>query len=160
MSKKWYTMPVAVHLFVMKGSEILLLRRFNTGYEDGNYSVPAGHVESGEEVVTAAIREAHEECGILIDRNDLQVVGAMHRNSSEERIDFFLSTTRWSGEIVNAEPDKCDELKWVDMDHLPDNLIPYVRKAMENARSGQWFDSFGFENVPQKENNRQGHNSA
>jgi 8-oxo-dGTP diphosphatase len=48
--------PVAVHLFFLRDpDQVLLLRRCNTDYEDGNYSVIAGHVESGE-TVTAAIR--------------------------------------------------------------------------------------------------------
>jgi 8-oxo-dGTP diphosphatase len=144
MSKKWFMMPVAVHLFLLKGTEILLLRRYNTGYEDGNYSVPAGHVDGGEEIKHAAIREANEECGILIQEEDLQVVGVMHRNSSEERIDFFLATTRWSGEIINTEPDKCDELVWADIEQLPANMIPYVRQAIRNYQNGAWFDSFGW----------------
>jgi 8-oxo-dGTP diphosphatase len=144
MGKKWFMMPVAVHLFLLKGTEILLLRRYNTGYEDGNYSVPAGHVDGNEEVKHAAIREAQEECGIAIDEADLQVVGVMHRKSAEERIDFFLATTRWSGEITNTEPDKCDELVWVDIQQLPANMIPYVRQAIHNYQSGEWFDSFGW----------------
>lgn len=44
--RKYFTMPVAVHLFLLRGNEILLLRRYNTGYEDGNYSVPAGQRHS------------------------------------------------------------------------------------------------------------------
>lgn len=137
-------MPVAVHLFLVRGTEILLLRRYNTGYEDGNYSVPAGHLDGGEEVVAGAIREAKEECGIEIEPSDLQVAGVMHRRSTDERIDFFLVTSRWSGEIINCEPEKCDELRWVDMDQLPTNIIPYVRQGISNYRRGQWFDSFGW----------------
>jgi 8-oxo-dGTP diphosphatase len=58
--------PVAVHLFFLRDKQILLLRRFKTGYEDGNYSVVAGHVDTGESVTQAAIREANEEVGVII----------------------------------------------------------------------------------------------
>lgn len=134
----------AVHLFLFRDDEVLLLRRFNTGYGDGNYSVPAGHLDGGEEVKSAAIREAHEECGIRIHPDDLEVVGVMHRQSTAERVDFFLTTTHWSGDIVNAEPDKCDDLSWHSVHHLPANIIPYVKQALENYRSGVWFTSFGW----------------
>ncbi|USG67091.1 NUDIX domain-containing protein [Brevibacillus ruminantium] len=144
MTKQRHTMPVAVHLFLLRGEEILLLRRFRTGYEDGNYSVPAGHLDGGEEVKAAAIREALEEVGIEIDPADLHVVGVMHRRSTDERIDFFLTAQNWTGTIINAEPDKCDELRWVHLDELPDNVIPYIRQAISNFRNDQWFGSFGW----------------
>lgn len=134
----------AVHVFLLREGEVLLLRRVNTGYEDGNYSVPAGHLDGGEEVKAAAIREACEEAGIRIDPADLAVAGVMHRRSDEERVDFFLTASRWSGEIANTEPHKCDELAWFPLDRLPANVIPYVRRALENVRRGVWFDSFGW----------------
>jgi ADP-ribose pyrophosphatase YjhB (NUDIX family) len=55
MSKKHFTAPVTVHLFFKKNNQILLLRRYNTGYEDGNYSVVAGHLDGGETIKQAAI---------------------------------------------------------------------------------------------------------
>lgn len=134
----------AVHLFLIRDDKVLLLRRFNTGYEDGNYSVPAGHLDGGEPVTAAAIREAYEECGVSISPADIVVVGVMHRRASEERVDFFLIAAKWVGEIVNAEPHKCDELSWHALDRLPENMVPYVRHALDNYASGVWFSEFGW----------------
>ncbi|WP_058301971.1 NUDIX hydrolase [Gorillibacterium timonense] len=142
--RKRHRVPCAVHLFLWRGEEILLLRRFQTGYEDGNYSVVAGHLDGEEEVKAAMIREAWEEAGIVIEPDNLEVAGVMHRRSDEERIDFFLNCSSWKGEIQNKEPDKCDELRWVHKDELPPNVIPYVRKALDNTLSGKWFTSFGW----------------
>lgn len=145
MAHDRFTLLSAVHLFLVRDGKVLLLRRFNTGYEDGNYSVVAGHLNGGEQVKAAAIREAREEVGIEVAPEDLEVVGVMHRQSDDERIDWFLTAGRWSGRIVNAEPDKCDDLSWFDMDCLPANVVPYVRRALGNYRRGIWFDSFGWD---------------
>ena len=123
---------------------MLLLRRFNTGYQDGSYSVVAGHLDGGERIRDAAVREAREEVGIEIAAEDLDVVGVMHRLSDEERIDFFLAASSWSGDIRNEEPHRCDRLAWFDLEGLPENVIPYVRRALENYQRGRWFDSFGW----------------
>lgn len=136
--------PVAVHLFLRRGDELLMLRRSNTGYEDGNYSVVAGHVEIGETVSAAAVREAREEVGIRMDESDLTINGVMHRRSEAERVDFFVECTRWEGTVENREPDKCDDLRWVARGRWPENTIPYIKRALSMNRSGMWFDQFGW----------------
>ncbi len=136
--------PTTVHLFFFHGDEILLLRRFNTGYRDGEYSVPAGHLDGGETVMAAAVREAGEEVGVQIEAEHLVFSSVMHRNEGDERIDFFLRVQHWTGEPFNAEPDKCDELRWVQRSVLPTNTIPYVRRAIMNHRDGVRFDEFGW----------------
>ena len=138
---------VAAHLFLLRDDLVVLLRRCNTGYEDGNYSVVAGHLDGGEEVITAAIREAWEEAGVRLSPRDLRVVGVMHRRAEDERIDFFLAAKTWAGEPTNAEPHRCDELAWFPLDRLPSNVIPYVRRALENFSRGVWFESFGWDAI-------------
>lgn len=145
MSPERFTMPVAVHVFLVRDGDVLLLRRCNTGYEDGNYSVPAGHLEAGEHVLETAIREAHEEAGISFAAENSGVVGVMHRKSNDERIDFFVAISEWSGDVRNAEPTKCADLRWFPLDRLPENTIPYIRRAIANYREGRWFDTFGWE---------------
>jgi len=165
--------PVAVHLFFLRGDQILLLRRFNTGYEDGKYSVVAGHLEAGkggqrrakagedrpnartpehpggETVTQAAIREAREEAGVTLAPDDLQVVHVMNRKSepgrSESgRIDFFVVVRRWAGEITNTEPHKCDQLAWFPLKSLPQNMVPYVKYAIERYQEGSYYSEFGW----------------
>ncbi len=135
---------VAVHLFFLREGELLMLRRFNTGWEDGNYSVVAGHVEAGETVTQAAIREAEEEVGVALAPDQVDVVHVMHRKSDDERIDFFLTVDNWIGEIRNREPDKCDELGWYPLEALPANTIPYVRYALECFQRGIRYSEFGW----------------
>ena len=136
--------PVAVHIFLLRENHVLLLRRANTGYEEGTYSVVAGHLDGGESVTQAAIREAHEEVGVALRPTDLTVVGVMHRVSNDERIDFFLAATTWGGMPTNQEPNKCSELRWCALNALPANTIPYVQAALENFRRGVWFAELGW----------------
>jgi 8-oxo-dGTP diphosphatase len=143
--------PVTVHLFFFRENRILLLRRFNTGFEDGNYSIPAGHLDGGETVRMAARREALEEIGVNIHIEDIAFATVMHRKSDDtlpgtgERIDFFVQVKAWEGEPFNAEPEKCDELLWCEVDVLPENTIPYVKRAIQNFRDGVVFEEFGWE---------------
>ena len=113
---------------------------------DGNYSVPAGHLDGEETVRMAGIREATEEIGISFEPVDMSFAGVFHRHEGDERVDFFFEVRKWNGEPFNAEPEKCDELRWVDMERLPGNTIPYIRRAIENFRAGIPFEEFGWGN--------------
>ena len=134
--------PVTVHLFFFRENQILLLRRFNTGFRDGEYSVPAGHLDGGETVVQAGIREGKEEVGVDLKEGDLIFSTVMHRIEDDERVDFFFQVHDWIGEPFNAEPDKCDDLRWVDLNQLHENTVPYVRQAIRNHLNGLHFDEY------------------
>src|SRR3989338_5936786 len=104
----------ASYLILRKGKEILFMRRKGSGYYDGWYSVPAGHVEAGELPVDALLRETKEELGITLDKNDARLVHTMYRTKHDEtgdRADLFFKVAKWAGEITNAEPHKCDDIK-------------------------------------------------
>jgi len=137
--------PATVHLLFFRDDKILLSRRFNTGYRDGEYSVPAGHLDGNETVRAAAAREAAEEVGVQIEKDDILFSSVMHRNEGDERVDFFLHVLAWRGEPLNNEPNKCDDLYWEHVDSLPANIIPYVRRAIQNHRKGIHFDEFGWQ---------------
>ncbi|MGE5375161.1 MAG: NUDIX domain-containing protein [Bacteroidota bacterium] len=138
------TFPVTVHLFFFHENQVLLIRRFNTGYADGQYSVPAGHLDGGETVIAAAAREALEEVGVHLKARDIEFSSVMHRLEDQERVDFFVNVHGWDREPFNAEPEKCDEIRWADVNRLPDNTIPYIKQALYNHRQKIRFDEFGW----------------
>jgi hypothetical protein len=58
---------VDLHLILRSGNRILLAKRRNTGYGDGAYGLPAGHLEEGEAATLGMVREAAEELCVTID---------------------------------------------------------------------------------------------
>ncbi len=73
----------AVYMILEKDNKILLGRRQNTGYYDGWYGLPAGHIEVKELPMIAGVREAKEELGIDLDIKDLQFVHAEYRTAHD-----------------------------------------------------------------------------
>jgi len=145
MPKERFKIIPTSHLILMKGNKILLLRRFNTGYEDGNYSVVAGHLDGNETFMQAMVREAREEADIEIRPEDLEVVHVMHRKEpNEERVDFFIMAKKWKGEPKIMEPHKCDDLNWFELEKLPKNIIPYVKQAIDNIKNKKNYSEHGW----------------
>src|SRR3989344_1067549 len=127
----------AVYILLEQDGKILLGKRCNTGYQDGNYQVPAGHVEEGELPTEAIIRETKEEVNVDLNLNNLELVHASYRPKHDptgDRVDFFFKAKQWSGEIKNMEPSKCDDLNWFYWNNLPENMTFHVREALECIR--------------------------
>jgi 8-oxo-dGTP pyrophosphatase MutT (NUDIX family) len=130
-----FSVVPAAYVIVRRGDEVLLLLRADTGYMDGYWAVPAGHVERGESVVAAAVRELKEEVGLDVDAADLVPVTAMHRTGGngdpiDERVDFFFVTEKWSGEPRLMEPDKAAGLDWYPLDKLPEPVVPHEARVL------------------------------
>ena len=130
---------VAVHLFLERDGQILFARRANTGYEDGRLSVPAGHVDDDESPVAAMIREALEEVGLRLPAALLRMTHTMHRLTDVGPWVNFFFECPWQtglGEPINAEPEKCSELLWAPRTDMPDDVVDYVRIAIERIAGG------------------------
>jgi len=123
-------MIASVYLLYIKDEKILLLRRQNTGYNDGMYVLPAGHVEENETLPSAMIREAKEEVGLTLNSDSISLVHVMHRKEEDIRVDFFFLADDTIQTPRNAEPDKCDKVGWFDLQNLPENTIPFIRQGI------------------------------
>lgn len=143
-SLKRFRVVPAVYGLLVKDDQVLLARRKDTGYEDGNYNFPSGHID-GEEAATEAMkRELREELGIEV--TELKIVHIMHRLSTDrEGVEFLIEVSAWNGTLTNTEPEKCDDLRWFPIDKIPDNLIPYQAFLLQKYKAGIPFSEYGFE---------------
>lgn len=133
MTMRRYRIRAAVYLILVKDNKILLQRRFNTGWMDGKYTLVSGHLDRHETVSQAMVRETMEEAGIKINLTDLKPATVLHRKSpGQEYIDFFFVAKKWEGTPKITEPDKCDDLSWFPLDHLPNNLLAHIKEAIDN----------------------------
>jgi len=140
----------AVYLLLRKEDKILLMRRQNTGYYDGYYSVPAGHVEAGELPLSALARETKEEIGISIDQKNAELVHTMYRTKHDEtgdRLDLFFIVEKWSGEIMNTEPHKCDDIQWFSITELPESMMHHVKYAIGQVEKGITFSELSLDEI-------------
>ena len=144
---KRFCLPVAVYLIVKQQDEVLLLKRLNTGFHDGKWSLVAGCLDGNESVVDAVIREAKEEADIEVKKEDLSIPTVLHRKGDSEiweALIFFFVTTKYHGVIKNNEPDKCESLEFFKLDSLPSDMIPYVKTGMHAALKGVSFVEYGW----------------
>jgi 8-oxo-dGTP pyrophosphatase MutT (NUDIX family) len=143
--ERFRVVPAAYAVMLRDGSdgsvEVLLQLRSGTGYMDDHWAcAAAGHVERGESVVQAAVREAAEELGIVVEAGDLTPLCGMHRtagdgNDVNERSDFFFTLRRWRGVAQIREPGKTAGLDWFPLSALPDPVVPHELVVLEALRA-------------------------
>jgi 8-oxo-dGTP diphosphatase len=143
MTDRFMVVPAA-YVYLLRdhdgGRQVLLQLREGTGFMDGHWAAAvAGHVERGESVFAAAAREAAEEVGI--SEVDLTPWCAMQRTERtgdpvDERVDYFFTTTSWLGEPRILEPEKSADLRWFDLDELPEPVVPHELRVLESIRAG------------------------
>ena len=145
--KHRFKITPAVYLILEKNKKILMARRFNTGWEDGNYSLPSGHLDGNEKAKDAMCREAKEEVGIDIEPRGLEIVHIMHRRTGDignERIDIYFKAEKWQGEPKNIEKDKCDDVNWFQLNRLPKNIVLPTKEAIKYYTIGTTYSEYGW----------------
>ena len=135
----------AVYLIAVEDDRVLMLRRANTGWQDGSYSLIAGHVDADESASHAMLREAWEEAGIIVELADLKLVHTMHRKDLTNYLDLYFAVDKWEGKPVVREPDKADDLSWFSFDNLPSNTVESVRQALKSFRKGIAYSEHGWD---------------
>ena len=120
-----------------KKDELLLQQRANTGYLDGYWDLPSGHVEYGESLRNAAARELKEEVGVAVLPEDLSLIHIEQFYVEKDYVNYTFEEKEWSGDPEIGEPQKCSAIGWFAVNALPDNCVNAVRSNEETGFSNE-----------------------
>ena len=128
-----------------RGNEILLQNRVKKDWQ--GYTLPGGHVEAGESIVDACIREMKEETGLTVIHPKLCGVKQFPLDKGRYLV-FLFSADEFSGELRSSEEGK---MEWIRRDDLTNYPIvedlPELLSVMESdrlsefqylVRNGEW----------------------
>ena len=139
----------AIYLIIKNNEgKILLQRRQGTKLWPGFLALPAGHVDEGENVYDAAIREAKEELSITITEEDIVDSFVVNRRNKSlpPYFDVYFEISKYDGKIKINEPEKCSELKWCDISNLPYDMIDFEAEALNNWQKKILFSTVDADN--------------
>jgi 8-oxo-dGTP diphosphatase len=130
MSDERFMTKLAVFVMLRNDKgEILLQQRSGTGYLDGYWDFPSGHVEYGESIHDAAARELKEEVGLTAQLGDLRLTHIDQYFIDRDYVNFIFTADTWEGEPAIGEPEKVSAIKFFAPDQLPEKCVNVVRAA-------------------------------
>jgi 8-oxo-dGTP diphosphatase len=113
--KRYQVIPRTL-IFLFDGNRVLLLKgRADKKIWAGKYNGLGGHIESGEDVLTSARRELHEEAGIANSHLDLCGVVTISLNNGNG-IMLFVFKGRYEGEKLIESREGL--LEWIEINKL------------------------------------------
>ena len=126
-------MRVVVSGIVTMNGKILLGKKQEKPDKDhpieGQWHLPGGHLEPGEEPEEATKREIKEETNLEVEVH--QIVDSTNQTWNSEDSPFQV-TYHCEAETLDAEPKSdLEKIKWVEPDNLVEKLGPHSRKTVE-----------------------------
>lgn len=135
--RKYHLTRTAVFVVLERDGEIFMLRRLNTGWNDGKWTLPSGHVEKGETVKEAAVKEAKEEACVDIAEDDLEFIHVHYIH--DVYTNFYFRASKWEGEPTLGEPHLASEAGWFRKDALSADTTRHVREMLAEVGKGSYF---------------------
>ena len=139
MNREFPELPlVGVGAIIIEGNRVVLVKRAHPPIQ-GHWSIPGGVLEVGEMVREAAVREAREETGLIVEPGELLGVYDRILRDSEQRvqyhyvlIDFLCHAV--GGELLAASD--ATEARWFTREELPalnlaEDTLDVVKKGFE-----------------------------
>lgn len=120
------SVQVCCDIIVESGGKILLGKRGREVFGRGTWAVPGGHLEVGEKMEDCVARELNEELGVV--PSEMKLLGVVNHipdilGQAKHYVRFVYLITKFSGEITNKEPDRCEGWVWFNKKNLPEPVF-------------------------------------
>ena len=121
---------IGANAVIMHEGKILLTKR-----EDFEvWCLPGGHVDAGESMAQAAIREAKEETGLDVELTKL--IGIFTRTGGYSDVHLASYLGHVVGGTLHPQVGEVIDIGYFAPDALPDDLLWWHREAIEDALNG------------------------
>lgn len=125
-----------VAVIVFKDVDQILLGQRKGSHGEGEWALPGGRLEPGEDPAKCAIRELEEETGIKKQIYEVDICRSFPFSSTitggEPWLTLYYVTDNGNQEPKLMEPDKCFEWKWFFIDDLPKPLFEATKVMVKN----------------------------
>jgi 8-oxo-dGTP pyrophosphatase MutT (NUDIX family) len=119
---------------------VLLQRGPRAKFGQGMWDLPMGKSEPGEPITDTAVRELYEETGLTVKPESLKVAHIVHGAQGVETPNGYLTvvfaTHDWTGDPENREPDKHAQVRWTEVDALPEEFVRTSAGALRRYLDG------------------------
>ena len=134
MKNKPDTPKVGVGIILVNdGGEIFLMRRQGS-HGPGEWSLPGGHLELGEDEFTCCARELKEETGLTLTKLTKHTFcNNVFESEGLHYITLFYFG-EYEGNAKNMEPAKCDAIGWFPINNLPSPLFGALNKIFGDRK--------------------------
>ncbi|MEW4354899.1 8-oxo-dGTP diphosphatase [Streptococcus pneumoniae] len=125
-----------------EAGKVLVQYRSPERYPWSGYAFPGGHIEKGESLHEAVVREVFEETGLTIVHPQLVGVKHWQTDAGIRYLVFCYKATEFSGELVSSSE---GEVSWVEKSKLPEMELAYDMllslKMMEDETLSEFYYS-------------------
>jgi 8-oxo-dGTP diphosphatase len=127
-----------------EGNTQVLLNQRTGALGEHYWAGGGGHVELGESLEAAVLRELREEAGTDLKVTNVRFICALNftQLSPHHYVGIEFAAEWVSGEAVNCSPTETSDWGWFSLDKLPAPMFPPTQDCITALASGKtFFDS-------------------